>query len=95
MAIETIYIAIQTVIYSLILYSMIGFHWTAAKFFWFYFFVFMSFVYFTMYGMMLVALTPSYPIAAIVMTFFLTLWNLFSGFLIPRPVSTITPTISK
>ncbi|KAL3369578.1 hypothetical protein AABB24_010094 [Solanum stoloniferum] len=83
-AIETIYIAIQTVIYSLLLYSMIGFHWTAAKFFWFYFFIFMCFVYFTMYGMMLVALTPSYPIAAIVMTFFLSFWNLFSGFLIPR-----------
>ncbi|MCD7447230.1 Pleiotropic drug resistance protein 2 [Datura stramonium] len=84
-AIETIYVAIQTFIYSLLLYSMIGFHWTAAKFFWFYFFVFMCFIYFTMYGMMLVALTPSYPIAAIVMTFFLSAWNLFSGFLIPRP----------
>ncbi|XP_049354854.1 pleiotropic drug resistance protein 2-like [Solanum verrucosum] len=83
-AIETIYIAIQTVIYSLLLYSMIGFHWTAAKFFWFYFFIFMCFVYFTMYGMMLVALTPNYQIAAIVMTFFLSFWNLFSGFLIPR-----------
>ncbi|KAF3628286.1 ABC transporter G family member 39 [Capsicum annuum] len=84
-AVETIYVAIQTFIYTLLLYSMIGFQWTAAKFFWFYFFVFMCFVYFTMYGMMLVALTPSYPIAAIIMTFFLTLWNLFSGFLIPRP----------
>ncbi|KAK4353409.1 hypothetical protein RND71_028927 [Anisodus tanguticus] len=85
-AIETIYVAIQTFIYSLLLYSMIGFHWTAAKFLWFYFFVFMCFLYFTMYGMMLVALTPSYPIAFIVMSFFLSFWNLFSGFLIPRPV---------
>ncbi|XP_060212522.1 pleiotropic drug resistance protein 2-like [Lycium barbarum] len=84
-AIETVYVAIQTFIYSLLLYSMIGFHWTAAKFIWFYFFVFMCFIYFTMYGMMLVALTPSYPIAAIVMSFFLSFWNLFSGFLIPRP----------
>ncbi|CAA2976578.1 pleiotropic drug resistance 2-like [Olea europaea subsp. europaea] len=83
-AIETIYIAIQTFIYSLLLYSMIGFHWRADKFFWFYFFIFMCFVYFTLYGMMLVALTPSYPIAAIVMSFFLSFWNLFSGFLIPR-----------
>ncbi|XP_009628925.1 pleiotropic drug resistance protein 2-like [Nicotiana tomentosiformis] len=83
-AIETIYIAIQTLIYSLILYAMIGFHWTTGKFFLFYFFVFMCFVYFTMYGMMLVALTPNYHIAAIVMSFFLSFWNLFSGFLIPR-----------
>ncbi|XP_049379164.1 pleiotropic drug resistance protein 2-like isoform X2 [Solanum stenotomum] len=83
-AIETIYIAIQTLIYSFILYAMIGFHWTVGKFFLFYFFVFMCFVYFTMYGMMLVALTPNYHIAAIVMSFFLSFWNLFSGFLIPR-----------
>ncbi|KAL2539838.1 ABC transporter G family member 34 [Abeliophyllum distichum] len=83
-AIETIYVAIQTFIYSLLLYSMIGFHWRVDKFFWFYFYVFMCFVYFTLYGMMLVALTPSYPIAAIVMSFFLSFWNLFSGFLIPR-----------
>ncbi|KAK4385528.1 Pleiotropic drug resistance protein 2 [Sesamum angolense] len=83
-AIETIYVAIQTFIYSLILYSMIGFHWGADTFFWFYFFVFMCFIYFTAYGMMLVALTPNYQIAAIVMSFFLSFWNLFSGFLIAR-----------
>lgn len=83
-AIETIYVSIQTFIYSLILYSMIGFHWRADKFFWFYFFVFMCFIYFTSYGMMLVALTPNYQIAAIVMSFFLSFWNLFSGFMIPR-----------
>ncbi|KAK6136023.1 hypothetical protein DH2020_030233 [Rehmannia glutinosa] len=83
-AIETIYIAIQTFIYSLLLYSMIGFEWRADRFFWFYFFVFMCFVYFTSYGMMLVALTPNYQIAAIVMSFFLSFWNLFSGFLISR-----------
>ncbi|TMW96780.1 hypothetical protein EJD97_006784 [Solanum chilense] len=83
-AIETIYIAIQTFIYSFILYAMIGFHWTLGKFFLFYFFVLMCFIYFTMYGMMLVALTPNYHIAAIVMSFFLSFWNLFSGFIIPR-----------
>ncbi|PHT65158.1 Pleiotropic drug resistance protein 1 [Capsicum annuum] len=82
--IETIYVAIQTFIYSLILYAMIGFQWTAGRFFLFYFFVFMCFIYFTMYGMMLVALTPNYQIAAIVLSFFLSFWNLFSGFLIPR-----------
>ncbi|KAM7463815.1 hypothetical protein LguiA_031936 [Lonicera macranthoides] len=83
-AIEVVYVAIQTFIYSLLLYSMIGFHWEASKFFWFYFYVCMCFVYFTLYGMMLVALTPNYQIAAITMSFFLNFWNLFSGFLIPR-----------
>ncbi|XP_051142599.1 pleiotropic drug resistance protein 2-like isoform X2 [Andrographis paniculata] len=83
-AIETVYVAAQTLIYTLLLYSMIGFEWRAEKFFFFYFFVCMCFVYFTSYGMMLVALTPNYQIAAIVMSFFLSFWNLFSGFLIPR-----------
>ncbi|OIT22805.1 pleiotropic drug resistance protein 2 [Nicotiana attenuata] len=85
-AIETIYVAIQTFVYSLILFSMIGYQWTAEKFFYFYYFIFMCFTYFSMYGMMVVALTPGYQIAAIVMSFFLSFWNLFSGFLIPRPL---------
>ncbi|KAL0437008.1 UNVERIFIED_CONTAM: Pleiotropic drug resistance protein 2 [Sesamum radiatum] len=85
-AIETIYVAIQTLLYSLLLYSMIGYHWTGEKFFYFYYFIFMCFTYFSMYGMMVVALTPGYQIAAIVMSFFLSFWNLFSGFLIPRPL---------
>ncbi|KAI3517159.1 hypothetical protein L1887_16368 [Cichorium endivia] len=83
-AIEVAYVCIQTFIYSILLFLMIGFAWSARKFFLFYFFVCMCFTYFTLYGMMLVALTPNYHIAAITMSFFLSFWNLFSGFLIPR-----------
>ncbi|MCH84247.1 pleiotropic drug resistance protein 2-like, partial [Trifolium medium] len=83
-AIECIYVAIQTLAYTLILYSMMGFPWQADKFIWFYYFIFMSFVYFTLYGMMTVALTPNHQIAAIVMSFFLVFWNIFSGFVIPK-----------
>ncbi|KAG5566573.1 hypothetical protein RHGRI_002206 [Rhododendron griersonianum] len=83
-AIETIYVAIQTFVYSLLLYSMIGYQWTPVKFLYFYYFIFMCFTYFSMYGMMVVALTPGPQIAAIIMSFFLSFWNLFSGFLIPR-----------
>ncbi|KAL8501204.1 hypothetical protein ACS0TY_020672 [Phlomoides rotata] len=85
-AIETIYVAIQAIIYCLLLYSMIGYEWTAEKFFYFYYFIFMCFTYFSMYGMMVVALTPGYVLAAIVMAFFFSFWNLFSGFLLPRPL---------
>ncbi|KAI4304728.1 hypothetical protein MLD38_040203 [Melastoma candidum] len=84
-AIETIYVAVQTIVYSLLLYSMIGFQWTLPRFLYFYYFIFMCFTYFSMYGMMVVALTPGHQIAAIVMSFFLNFWNLFSGFLLPRP----------
>ncbi|XP_017984115.1 PREDICTED: pleiotropic drug resistance protein 2 [Theobroma cacao] len=83
-AIEAIYVSIQTLVYSLLLYSMIGFHVDVGKFLLFYYFILMCFMYFTLYGMMLVALTPNHQFAAIVMSFFLSFWNLFSGFLIPR-----------
>lgn len=84
-AIEAIYVAVQTIVYSIILFSMMGFEWTPAKFLWFYYFIFMCFVYFTLFGMMVVALTPAPQIAAICMSFFTSFWNLFSGFLLPRP----------
>ncbi|KAK9755345.1 hypothetical protein RND81_01G018900 [Saponaria officinalis] len=84
-AIEGVYNVVQTLVYSLLLYSMIGFEWKIGKFLYFYYFIFMCFVYFTMYGMMLVSLTPGHQIGAILMGFFLSLWNLFAGFLIPRP----------
>ncbi|KAL8154455.1 hypothetical protein V2J09_012215 [Rumex salicifolius] len=84
--VEIIYILIQTFVYCTILYSTIGYEWTVLKFSYFYYFISMSFIYFTLYGMMLVALTPGEQIAAIFMSFFVSLWNLFSGFLIPFPV---------
>ncbi|MCL7045571.1 hypothetical protein MKW94_009630 [Papaver nudicaule] len=84
-AIEVIYVFIQTLLYSLVLFFMMGFPWGIAKFLYFFYFMFMCFIYFTMYGMMCVSLTQSPEIASIIMAFFLSLWNLFSGFLLPRP----------
>ncbi|OVA06530.1 ABC transporter-like [Macleaya cordata] len=84
-AIEVPYIFFQSAIYGIIVYSMIGFEWTAVKFFWYFFFVFFSLCYFTFYGMMTVAVTPNHNIAAIIASAFYGLWNLFSGFIVPRP----------
>ncbi|KAK1312432.1 putative pleiotropic drug resistance protein 7 [Acorus calamus] len=84
-AIEVPYIFIQSVVYGVIVYAMIGFEWTAAKFFWYLFYMYFTFLYFTYYGMMAVGITPNHNIAAIVSFAFYTIWNLFSGFLIPRP----------
>ncbi|KAL0005408.1 hypothetical protein SO802_012969 [Lithocarpus litseifolius] len=67
-----IYNAIQTLAYTLLLYSMIRFEWKATKFLWFYYYIFTCFVYFTLYGMMVVALTPGHQIAAICTPFFLS-----------------------
>ncbi|KAK3433876.1 hypothetical protein EUGRSUZ_D01157 [Eucalyptus grandis] len=92
-AIETIYVAIQTFVYSLFLYSMFGFEWKAGKFLWFYCYMLMCFIYFMMSGMMIAALTSGHQIVAIVMSFFLSFWNSFSGFLIPRPASPVAWTL--
>ncbi|KAE8655684.1 Pleiotropic drug resistance protein 3 [Hibiscus syriacus] len=82
--IELPYIFVQATMYGLIVYSMIGFEWTAAKF-WYLFFMYFTLLYFTYYGMMAVAITPNYHIAAIVSAAFYGIWNLFSGFIVPRP----------
>ncbi|WVZ69774.1 hypothetical protein U9M48_018509 [Paspalum notatum var. saurae] len=83
--IELPYTLAQAIVYGIIVYSMIGFEWTVAKFFWYLFFMYFTFLYFTFYGMMAVGLTPSYHVASIVSSAFYAIWNLFSGFIIPRP----------
>lgn len=83
-AIEIPYILIQTLVYGVIVYAMIGFEWTFIKFFWYLFFMFFTFLYFTFYGMMAVGLTPDHNVAGIVSFGFYLVWNLFSGFVIPR-----------
>ncbi|KAK9946083.1 hypothetical protein M0R45_011563 [Rubus argutus] len=82
--IELPYIFIQTLIYGVIVYAMIGFDWTVTKFLWYLFFMYFTFLYFTFYGMMTVAVTPNHNIAAIVASAFYAIWNLFSGFIVPR-----------
>ncbi|KAJ1284255.1 hypothetical protein BS78_03G191100 [Paspalum vaginatum] len=84
-AIEFPYIFVQTLIYGVLVYSMIGFEWTVAKFLWYLFFMYFTLLYFTFYGMMAVGLTPNESIAVIVSAAFYNVWNLFSGYLIPRP----------
>ncbi|KAL8118564.1 hypothetical protein AgCh_016184 [Apium graveolens] len=85
--VEIPYVMFQAGVYGLVVYSMIGFEWTVAKFFWYLFFMFFTFLYFTYFGMMTVAVTPNADIAAIIAAAFYGIWNLFSGFIIPRPVS--------
>ncbi|BBG98920.1 ABC-2 and Plant PDR ABC-type transporter family protein [Prunus dulcis] len=83
--VEIPYVFIQTTYYTAIVYAMVSFQWTAAKFFWFFFINFFSFLYFTYYGMMTVSITPNHQVAAIFATAFYSVFNLFSGFFIPRP----------
>ncbi|KAJ3686419.1 hypothetical protein LUZ61_015583 [Rhynchospora tenuis] len=81
---EIPYVFVQGLYYTAIVYSMMGFQWTAAKFLWFFFISFFSFLYFTYYGMMTVSISPNHEVAAIFAATFYSLFNLFSGFFIPR-----------
>lgn len=77
----------RTVVYGVIVYSMIGFEWSGAKFFLYLLFMFATLLYYTFYGMMTVALTPNLSLATILAGSLFGIWNLFSGFVIPVTVS--------
>ncbi|CAI0473694.1 unnamed protein product [Linum tenue] len=83
--IEIPYILAQALVYGVITYAMIGFEWDAKKFMWYIFFMYFTLLYFTYYGMMTVAITPNHHIASIISSFFYSIWNLFAGFIVPRP----------
>ncbi|XP_016169834.1 ABC transporter G family member 29-like [Arachis ipaensis] len=82
---EIPYILFQTIYYSLIVYAMVSFEWKVEKFFWFFFVSFFTLLYFTYYGMMTVSITPNHQVAAVFAAAFYGVFNLFSGFFIPRP----------
>ncbi|KAJ3701260.1 hypothetical protein LUZ61_004965 [Rhynchospora tenuis] len=83
--IEIPYTLAQAILYSVLVYSMIGFQWTALKFFWYLFFTFFTLLCFTYYGIMVSAMTPNAQIAAVTAAATYSLWNIFAGFLITRP----------
>ncbi|KAJ7959803.1 Pleiotropic drug resistance ABC transporter [Quillaja saponaria] len=82
--VEVPYIVVQTIIFGVITYFMINFERTAGKFFLYLLFMFLTFTYFTFYGMMAVGLTSSQHLAAVISSAFYSLWNLLSGFLVPK-----------
>ncbi|KAL8527729.1 hypothetical protein ACS0TY_005540 [Phlomoides rotata] len=82
--IEIPYLFAQAISFTVITYPMIGYYWSAYKVFWYFYTMFSTLVYFTYLGMMVISITPSFPVAAILQTTFYTTLNLFSGFLIPR-----------
>lgn len=82
--IELPYIFVQAAVYGVIVYSMIGFGWTISKFFWYLYFMYFTLLYFTFYGMMAVAVSPNHQIASVISAAFYGIWNVFSGFVIPR-----------
>lgn len=87
MAVEIPYIFVEAILFVLITYPMMGFYWSVYKIFWNLYAMFMTMLYYNYLGMLLVALTPNEMVAAILSSVFYTLFNLFSGFVMPQPVS--------
>ncbi|XP_042513197.1 ABC transporter G family member 31-like isoform X2 [Macadamia integrifolia] len=83
--IEIPYIAVQTILFGFITYFMINFERTIVKFLLYLLFMFLTFTYFTFYGVMAVGLTPNQHLAAVISSAFYSLWNLLSGFIVPKP----------
>ncbi|PWA38564.1 AAA+ ATPase domain-containing protein [Artemisia annua] len=83
--IEFPYLLVQSLTFVCITYPMIGYYWSAYKIFWYFYAFLCTLMYFTYLGMLLVAVTPSFPLAAILQSAFYTIFNLFGGFLIPKP----------
>uniref|UniRef100_J3MLF5 ABC transporter domain-containing protein n=1 Tax=Oryza brachyantha TaxID=4533 RepID=J3MLF5_ORYBR len=84
--VEFCYSAVQGALYTILIYSLVGYEWKAAKFFYFMFFMIGAFSYFTLFSMMLISCTPSEMLAGILVSFVLTSWNNFAGFIITRPL---------
>ena len=87
MLIEVPYLFIEAVIYVIITYPAMGYYSSAYKIIWSFYGMFCNLLYFTYLGMLVVSLTPNIQLAAIVTSSSYTILNLFSGFIIPRPVS--------
>ncbi|XVF66041.1 hypothetical protein PTKIN_Ptkin10aG0002200 [Pterospermum kingtungense] len=82
---EIPYLFTQAIIYVVITYPMIGYHWSAYKIFWSFYSMFFSLLCFNYMGMLLVSLTPNIQVASIVTSSTYTMLNLFCGFIIPKP----------
>ncbi|KAE8055599.1 hypothetical protein FH972_012428 [Carpinus fangiana] len=85
--VEIPYIVMQTLIYGVITYFMINFERTIRKFVLYLLFMFLTFTYFTFYGMMVVGLTPSQHLVAVISSAFYSLWGLLAGFFVPKPAA--------
>ncbi|KAJ7974462.1 Pleiotropic drug resistance ABC transporter [Quillaja saponaria] len=83
--IEIPYMLIQALLFSIITYPAVNFYWSFYKAFWYFYTMFCTLLYFKYFGMLLAALTPTFQMASIMATFSYTMFNLFSGFLIPGP----------
>ncbi|KAJ4822694.1 hypothetical protein Tsubulata_024898 [Turnera subulata] len=81
--IEIPYIFLQSTLFTAITFPAVNFYWSAHKLFWYFYTMFCSLLCFNYMGLLLVSLTPSYPVASILASFCFNITNLFAGYAIP------------
>lgn len=84
--VEVPYSLLQSVLYTIIVYPMIGYHMSVYKMFWSLYSIFCSLLIFNYCGMLMVALTPNVHMAVTLRSSFFSMLNLFAGFVIPKQV---------
>jgi hypothetical protein len=85
-AAEIPYMVIQPLIFTAIVYPMVGFQLAVKKFFSFALMI-LIFMDCTLYGLMAVALTPTAEIATGLSLTIFVVWNFFSGFIVTVKVT--------
>ncbi|KAF2606954.1 hypothetical protein F2Q68_00044521 [Brassica cretica] len=82
--VEIPYSLLQSLLCTIIVYPMIGYHMSVYKMFWSWYSTFCSLLIFNYCGMLMVALTPNIHMALTLRTTFFSMVNLFAGFTIPK-----------
>ncbi|KAL0666525.1 hypothetical protein Bca4012_029229 [Brassica carinata] len=82
---EIPYIFIQSAEFVIIIYPMIGFYATYSKVLWCLYSMFCNLLCFNYVALLLISVTPNFMVAAILQSLFFVAFNLFAGFLIPKP----------
>ncbi|ESQ56007.1 hypothetical protein EUTSA_v10024221mg [Eutrema salsugineum] len=82
--VEVPYSLLQSLLCTIIVYPMIGYHMSVYKLFWSLYSMFCSLLIFNYCGMLMVALTPNIHMALTLRSTFFSMVNLFAGFVIPK-----------
>lgn len=88
-AIEIPYSLLQTFLFVVVTYTSINFEQSSYKIIWYSYAILVTLLYYNYLGMLLISLTPTIQVASILSSAVYTLLNLFSGYLLPQPVSTL------
>ena len=84
--VEIPYLIMQSVVFTPIFYFMVGFKASAEAFFIFLIIFAQSLTLYTFLGQLLVYLVPTQPLAALLGSLSHTVWTVFNGYLVPRPL---------